>query len=301
MLTKLLKEIDNKIIILSGATASGKSQWAIDLILEKLPNGVIINGDAQQVYEEIPIITAQPTLEDKNKVAHLLYGHLTLEDNYSVGIWLKEVVSMIAKNLEQGKLPIVIGGTGMYLESLVRGINHMPQIDMKYKNLANEEFNKLGNIKFYQLIKNIDPIWAHKVNINDKQRLIRCYEIYMATNNNISFYQQQPKQLFFPQDQFIKLHLLLDRERLYHKINHRFDGMIKSGVIEEIEALKYKYAENLTKEMLSKAIGAAEILEYLKGNLDYQVMHDKVKQLMRNYAKRQLTWNRNRFEDFIKI
>ncbi|AZL14984.1 tRNA (adenosine(37)-N6)-dimethylallyltransferase MiaA [Rickettsiales endosymbiont of Stachyamoeba lipophora] len=295
----LLKE--NNIIVLTGATASGKSQLAIDLISEYITNGVIINADAQQVYKEIPIITAQPKNSDFIAAPHLLYGHKNVTQDYSVGIWLKEVVAKINQLIETKQVPILVGGSGMYLNSLLQGIANIPDIDQQTKDEAYIYINQKGLKETHRLLSMIDPISLQKITATDTQRITRNYEVYLQTGKPLSYFQQLEKIKYFAPEQFVNFELRLNREELYHKINHRFVEMMKDGVIEETEVLMRNFGELLPKSINRRGIGIGEINLYLLNQLSKEEMVDKVTQLMRNYAKRQVTWFKNQFDYFHKV
>lgn len=289
-----------KILVIAGATASGKSKIAIELIKNTIPNGVIINCDAQQVYKEVPIITAQPDVVDLNEVPHMLYGHISITESYSVGEWLNEVTKAIKEVGDKGGAPILVGGSGMYINSLVNGISDIPAIDQNFRIQAAESIKNMDRDELYKMVCDIDPESTKKISPSDSQRLQRIYEIFLFTGEKLSDFHKKGRKTFFAREIFNCFHVMLDRELLYDKINKRFLQMIDMGVILEIKNLAKKYEDNLIPEDIAlKAIGIREINQYIEGKASKEDIISKISQLMRNYAKRQLTWFRNQNNDFI--
>ena len=282
-----------RINIICGATASGKSQYALDLALKL--DGEIINADASQVYKEIPIITAQPAFEELQTCPHHLYGIINCNEHnsFSVAKWLNLVVPAIKNVLNKNKTPIIVGGTGMYIKSLIEGISDIPNISAATKDSVDDLYNKHGLDGLYQHLIKIDPITAKRLQPNDFQRIYRAITVFEETKKTLSQWHQEKKISFFSPGCFYKTMINMDRELLYDRCNKRFDQMLETGALEE--------AKNVANSTFPKAIGLGYLVDYAldKTNLEYAV--EKGKQETRNYAKRQITWFKNQMEyDFIK-
>ncbi len=280
-----MANFNQKIIIISGATASGKSQLAVDFA--QINHGVIINGDSLQQYHDLPILSALPNLEMQKKVEHQLYGHLDYNEKSSVAQWLAKVKKIIEDIWQKNQLPIVVGGTGLYLSKLIDGINFIPEISNQTKIKAQEHFLELGFEQFKKKYGNDKII--------DKQRLIRACEVFLETRQPIEFWQSQVKQRIFPDAEFIHANLALARETIYQNCDLRFASMLKTGAISEVENLLKKNID-LTLP-ITKTLGFIEIKKFLKKEINFASMQELAQQKTRNYAKRQLTWFRHQFKD----
>jgi len=282
---------EQKIIIISGPTASGKSglavQWA------KQYGGAVINADALQIYDSLPILSAQPSLAEKNDVLHYLYGELNHQQQCSVATWLELVKESILSCFSQNLLPIVVGGTGMYLSALLDGLNFIPEIEQKFIQQAEDLYLQLEKEKFIQ------QFVGDNSNIIDKQKLIRYASVYLQTNQKMDFWHSQPKIKAFPQAEFLHYTIKLSREQLYENCNLRFRKMIEQGAILEVE----KALPNImdSNSSVKKTIGFAEISQYLQGEISLESACNLASQKTRNYAKRQLTWINNRFSTAVVI
>jgi len=275
--------LKQKIIIISGPTASGKSSYAIKLA--KKYNGAVINADALQIYDSLPILSAQPSLEEQQGVLHYLYSRLNYTQQCSVAIWLKLAEESIINCFTKNLTPIVVGGTGMYLSALLDGLNFIPEIEKTFILQAENLYQQMGQQKFANQFGNNKII--------DKQKLIRYASVYLQTNKTIDFWHQQEKIKIFPQAIFQHHTIKLPRQKLYENCNLRFLQMLKNGAILEVEKLQKQLNNNIYN--ITKTIGFAEISQYLAGKLDLQSAINLTSQKTRNYAKRQLTWINNRF------
>ncbi|MES2677823.1 MAG: tRNA (adenosine(37)-N6)-dimethylallyltransferase MiaA [Pseudomonadota bacterium] len=285
-----------KILVISGATASGKSALALEIAAQK--NGVIINADAMQLYPELPILSAQPNAEDLKLAPHFLYSVLKHNENSSVTVWLHLAVEKINQALKQNQLPIVVGGTGLYLSKLIDGINKIPEIE---ESLKIEIRQICANNDRNELIK-ILLAWQdnfEEIADLDKQRLGRRLEVLKQTGKNLSWWQNQPNQIFYPLTDFYHLNIELPREKLYQNCNQRLALMFKNGALEEAQEL---LRLNLAADYgATKTIGFLEIKDYLQGRIDQEQAIEIAAQKTRNYAKRQLTWFRNQFKNKVVI
>jgi tRNA dimethylallyltransferase len=281
-----------KIIIIGGPTASGKSQYALELA--KLHNGVIINADSVQLYREIPIISAQPSLDEQSIVPHFLYGVFEAQQVSSVGIWLELVRKIIDEAINKNQTPIVVGGTGLYLKSLVYGISQIEDIDLEIRKNARGLHEELGNEKFYALLRERDPLMAEKIRPNDKQRMIRAFEVINQTGKSLHFWHQQPNISFYPVEQFKQILLMPERSELYRNCDMRFMQMIEHGALLEVQNL-LEYHDGRLHPM--KATGVKELARYLRDEITLEEAIKAAQQATRNYAKRQFTWFRHQLPD----
>ncbi len=250
-------DIKSKIILISGPTASGKSKQA-DKLAKKI-GGEIINADSMQVYKELKILTARPSIN--NKIKYHLYGFLSVRNKFSTGDWLKLTLTKIKQIKAKGKIPILVGGTGLYFKSLVDGLAKIPNIPLKYRNSIRIEHSKIGQKKFYKKLLKIDPKIKNYINPQDTQRTLRAYEIKKFTKVSMIDWFKKTKKHFEDKD-FVKIYFNIPRNILIDRINKRVDRMFASDVEKEVKkfnALKVKkdYSAN-------KVIGIREISEYLK-------------------------------------
>lgn len=274
------------IIVVFGPTASGKTLLGIEIA--KNLNGSIINADSAQVYKEFPILTNIPTLEEQNNIDHYLLKEISIcSNNFSVNDWLLKAKNAVEDIRKKNKLPIFIGGTGLYIHSLINGLIDIPS-NIINKNKSIETYESLGAEKFIKLVKEVDPLFVQKY--QDKNRLIRCYEVYLNTKTPLSkLLLQTPKRHI--DANFIQIYLAPKREHLYNKINQRTLNMIHKGVIEEIREY---YTIIKTTNSFNKIIGLKEITRYIEQEICYNSMVSMFQQRTRNYAKKQFTWFNNK-------
>ena len=281
---------NNRLIIISGPTASGKSYLA-DLVSQKY-GSVIINADSMQVYKELPILTAQP--QEKTS-QYVLYGILDYKSHFSAGKWIDLATEMINEAMAVDKTAIVVGGTGLYLKSLLYGIVSIPDIDPAIRQKARSLFKEIGKSKFYKLLGDKDPQSVKVVHANDSQRMMRAMEVFEQTGKSITSFKGSEEKPRYKD--YTHTCLFPDREFLYQNCNSRFKSMLNDGAIEEVETLKQQMKGDDKDYMIKKAIGFREISDYLDGDLSLEESIDKASQATRNYAKRQLTWFRNQMPD----
>ncbi len=272
-----------KSIILSGATASGKSKFAIKLAQKY--NGEIINADALQIYRDLPILSAQPDLKDQQLIKHHLYSFLAINDYFSVVKWLELVDNKMNEIFANNKTPIIVGGSGMYITKLIDGINEIPNISNKTKEIAQNDLKKYGLASIIQK--------SQCLNIKDTQRALRASEVLSQTNKPISYWQNLEKKIIQPHVKFTHYNLNLSRDILYKSCNDRFLEIIKNGAIEEVKIIKNQVKNN---DKISNTIGYFEICRCLDNDINYEEMVELSCQKTRNYAKRQLTWFRNQLQ-----
>lgn len=276
-----------KVIVICGPTASGKTALSIELA--KKINGEIVSCDSMQIYKDMDIGTAKPTIEEMQGIKHYMLDFVSPDERYSVADYKKQAKQAIREIIEKGKVPIVVGGTGLYVDSLIYEIEYQDiEFDEKYRKQLEERSKKEGLEVLYNEAKKIDPEAITKISPNDKKRILRILEIYNATGKNKT---EQEKESRKDEVEFdYKVYAISwDREKLYDRINQRVDIMIDQGLIEEVQKIYSKYNKFPTA---MQGLGYKEVLEYLEGKCNKQEMIDKIKQETRRYAKRQLTWFR---------
>ena len=274
-----------KVLILFGPTASGKSNLALKV--SSNVDATIINADSLQIYKNLRILTSRPTVEDEKKVAHKLYGVMDGVDNCSVAYWLKLVKKEIQKCWDRNKLPIVVGGTGMYLKALMEGISEIPSIPNSIK-LETEEILKKNNLDYlYNEIFKVNQ--ETRINKQDRQRIVRAFNVLKSTGKTIEEWQKTNKRIF-EEVNFERYLPQREREDLYKISEKRFDEMLRQGAIQEVKKL-LEHDFN-SKNSIMKAIGVREIQRYLKNEISKEECIDLSKKNTRNYIKRQLTWIR---------
>ena len=276
-----------KVIVICGPTASGKTALSIELA--KKINGEIVSCDSMQIYKEMDIGTAKPTLEEMQGIKHYMIGIISPNERYSVADYKKDAQKAIREILNKGKVPIVVGGTGLYIDSLIYEIEYQDiEFDKEYREHLEKEVKEKGLEELYNVAKEIDPEAIEKISKNDKKRILRILEIYHATGENKTEQERKSRQKEVEYD--YKVYALnMDREKLYDRINKRVDKMIEEGLIQEVEKIYKKYNDFPTA---MQGLGYKEVVEYLEGKLTKEEMIEKIKQETRRYAKRQLTWFR---------
>ncbi|MGX6959723.1 MAG: tRNA (adenosine(37)-N6)-dimethylallyltransferase MiaA [Rickettsia endosymbiont of Pentastiridius leporinus] len=275
-----------EIVILCGPTASGKSYLGHELA--KIKNGEIVNIDSMQVYKEIPIITASPSEIYKTEIPYHLYNFLSITEDFSVIKYLKLAAEKINEITTRGKLPILIGGTGLYINSLVFGYNDIPGISLELRNQTRELHSKIGNIELHSRLAKLDPLATSKIKPGDTQRLIRAYEVFTQTGKSIFSFQTTQKELILPEYTFKIIFLNPERKFLHKICKERLQKIFKEGAIEEIALLKQQF--NPENYLNLKAVGVKEILDYLEGKASLDEAFEAALIRTRRYAKRQVTW-----------
>ena len=287
---------EKKVILLAGPTASGKSKLALKLA--KHFKGEIINADSMQVYKELKILTARPNKAEQRKIRHHLYGHISANKNFSTGTWLKLTVKKIKEIRKRKKTPILVGGTGLYFNSLVNGLVKIPNIPIKFRKKVRFLHKKLGQKKFFLKLQKIDPLAKNHINQSDVQRSIRAYEIKLFTNKSMYDWFRNTKSNYDQKD-FYKIYIDFPRYDLIKRINVRTREMIKKGAISEVK--KFISLKVSKDKSVNKAIGISEIKEYLKNKIEIEEVIEKISIKTRQYAKRQSTWARGNMMNWNKI
>lgn len=276
------------VIVIAGPTASGKTRLSIELA--KLINGSIVSADSMQVYKYMDIGTAKPDKEEMSGVRHYMINEVDPDENYSVARYRERALECIAAITEEGGRPIVTGGTGLYINSLVYNINFSETIcDEDLREALKAEAEQYGNRYLYEKLSRIDPEAASRIHENDTKRIIRAIEVYTHTRKTISEHIRQSR-LEPPPYRYILFGLDWDREELYRRIDERVDRMISEGLVEETRRLVEMGYDKRSTAM--QAIGYKEILPYLKGECSLEEAVEMLKRNTRRYAKRQMTWFR---------
>ena len=279
--------------IICGPTASGKSAHAMQKASEL--NGVIINCDSQQIYDALPILSAQPPQQDKDQIPHILYEHLHPNNICSAGNWREIALPKIQETINENKTPIICGGTGLYIKALIDGLSPMPDIPEEIRTNVVENYNKLGAQAFYDELYKRDPETAQRFHVNHKARIIRAMEVIEATGKSLADWQKLPRETPPEEWNFIITKVLPTREQLYERCNARFDIMLKQGALEETEEFSKRIDDGEINENvpMAKALGFKQLREYIKGETSLDDAIETAKTKTRHYAKRQNTWFKN--------
>ncbi|MCI9287274.1 MAG: tRNA (adenosine(37)-N6)-dimethylallyltransferase MiaA [Clostridia bacterium] len=276
-----------KVIVICGPTASGKTALSIELA--KKIDGEIVSADSMQIYKDMDIGSAKPSAEEMQGIKHYMLDFVSPEQRYNVADYKEEAVQAIEEILKKGKVPIVVGGTGLYVDSLIYGIEYPKmEFDEEYRKELEKRAEVEGLEELYKEAQKIDPEAMKNISKNDRKRIIRVLEIYKATGKTKTEQEIESRKNEVPYDYKV-FAINMDRELLYNRINKRVDIMIEQGLIEEVKNIVTKYLKYPTA---MQALGYKEIKEYLDGIITKEEAIEKVKQETRRYAKRQLTWFR---------
>ena len=289
-------EQKKQIILLAGPTASGKSKLAVKLAQHL--NGEIINADSMQIYKEFSVLSSRPSKSDIKKIKHHLYGIFSVKKYFSTGEWLVLAKKKINQCIKKNKIPILVGGTGLYFNAITKGISKIPQIDSKLRNNIRNLHNKIGQKNFYEKLISIDPMSKNMISPTDTQRTLRAYEVKMFTNKSIYKWISNTKSDFLDFD-IRKIFIDVPKYDLLRNIHLRTKLMFKKGCIEEVRNfLKLAIDKSLSA---NKIIGIREIEEYLDGSISMEEVIDIVNIRTRQYAKRQFTWARGHMKSWKMI
>lgn len=287
------KQVIKKVLIICGPTASGKTDLAHELALKN--SGEVVNADSMQLYKQIPIITASPSLVLKNEVPYHLYNFQNIEQEFSAAKYVGSASKIIREILGRNKLPIIVGGSGMYINMLVNGYSSIPEINNTLRDQARNLHQKIGADAFFKELKKLDPEAAQNLEIGDTQRIIRAYEVVRQTGKSILDFQAQSNIKPLPEIEFEILLLLPERKFLYNTCNARFLELIKNGAIEEVKNVYNEYGDLQTSAM--KALGIPEIISFIKNAITLEKAIELASTKTRQYAKRQITWFNNQIKN----
>ena len=285
------------VIIIGGPTASGKSGLALDLATEF--DGVIINADASQVYKGIPIISAAPSAADKARAEHKLYEYLEPSVNGNVFNWLNDAVVAAKEVWQSRKTPIIVGGSGLYLENLVKGTTPIPEVKTEIREQVSTFIEKHGIQSLYEHLLSADSAGASLVNPNDTTRVRRAYEIFLSSGHSIADWYKQPMVQKLPEADFFSINILPPKADLDQRCDVRFEQMLSAGAVEEVKKLMEL---NLSPDLPSmRAKGVPELISFIKNVISLDEAIELSQLHTRQYAKRQLTWFRNKFNADITL
>ena len=274
------------IYLIAGPTASGKSQFSIDLA--KKINGVVINSDSMQVYKNLKILTARPNKKEMQKIDHYLYGYVNGVERYNVEKWCNDAAKIINETFERNSIPILVGGTGLYAHTLINGLIDIPSIPESIKNESEKIIKEFGKDFLITQIQKFDPRSLKEVNSNDTVRLRRIWEVYESTGKKFSEWKLNENKKFIENLDFKIILFLPNREKNYQIVNSRFIKMINDGAIEEVKNL---LDLNLNDSLpVMRAHGVPEIIKFLRNEISLEECISKGQQVTRNYVKRQHTW-----------
>lgn len=278
---------ESPVVVIGGPTASGKS--ALALAVAERWDGTVINADAMQVYRELRAVTARPTDADMARAPHRLYGVLSAGERCTVARWLDLALAEIATAQREGHLPVVVGGTGLYLKALMKGLAAVPDVPAEVRADARAKHAALGGPAFHAELRRLDPQMASRLKPGDTQRLIRAWEVITATGRSLAQFHQTPAPA--PDLRFVPIRLLPPREPLYAACDARCRRMLEEGALEEVRALVALALDPDLPAM--KAVGVRELARHVRGEAAREAALQAFQQTTRNYAKRQLTWFRH--------
>ena len=278
--------------MIAGPTTSGKTQFAIDLA--KKYKGIIINGDSQQIYKGLSVLSSQPNKIDLKKVPHKLFNFLKFYKNFSVEKWFLLTKKEIIKTIKKNKTPIIVGGTGMYLKALINGLDIFPKVPLSIRKKGINLMSSLGPKKFYNNLKKENPTCIYNINPNDKQRLIRSWEIFKVTRNSIYELRKKNKKKMINGYLFLKILIFPSKKKIYSNCEKRWNNMLNLGAINEVRKIMIEEKVSKKRNFL-KTIGFKELKNYLEKKSNLEEASQKSIKSTKNYAKRQYTWFKHQF------
>jgi len=280
-------------ILITGPTASGKSALAVELA--RAHGGVVINADSMQVYDTLRVLTARPSQADMEGIPHHLYGHVPAAQAYSTGVWLREAAVLVERLRDEGRMPVFVGGTGLYFKALTGGLSDMPGIPLEIRNRLRARLLAEGAEALHRELADRDGAVAETLNPQDGQRIVRALEVIEATGQSIAAFQGKTGPVVIDPERARKIVVLPDRALLHERINSRFEKMLAMGAADEVQAL---LALELSSEMpVMKAIGVSQIAAMLRGEMTREDVLETGAAATRQYAKRQMTWFRNQMDE----
>ncbi|WP_253626135.1 MULTISPECIES: tRNA (adenosine(37)-N6)-dimethylallyltransferase MiaA [unclassified Bradyrhizobium] len=284
----------NKAVLIAGPTASGKSALALELA--QRTGGVVINTDSMQVYRDLRIITARPTAGEEALVPHRLYGHVDAGVNFSAGAWVADAAKVLGEAREQGRLPIFIGGSGLYFKALTRGLSAVPPIPADVRDGVRARLEQRGVEALHAELAARDPVSAERLKPRDRTRIARALEVVEATGRPLPDWHREGLPPLLPPGDFHALFLAPERERLYARIDARFGVMLDTGALDEVAALAARGLDPLLPAM--KAHGVPALIRHLRGEISREEAAEIGQADTRHYAKRQFTWFRHQLPEF---
>jgi tRNA dimethylallyltransferase len=281
-------------ILIAGPTASGKSALALRLA-EKL-GGTIVNADSMQVYRDLRIITARSSPAEEVRVPHRLYGHVDAAENYSVGRWCRDVAEALKEIAAQGRVPILVGGTGLYFKALLSGLAAVPPVPAEIRVQVRARLASEGAAALHAELMQRDSVTAQRLMVNDRSRITRALEVVLATGRPLTDWHRDGMPALVEPKRAAKIFLTCQRKELVARIETRFTAMLKAGALDEVRALERRKLDPLLPAM--KAHGVPWLIRHLKGEISLDEAAAGAVMDTRRYAKRQLTWFRNQLKDW---
>jgi len=288
------QDVGGKAVLIAGPTASGKSALALELA--QTHDAVIVNADSMQVYRDLRIITARPTPEEEARVPHRLYGHVDAAVNFSAGAWVTDAAAILAEARAQHRLPIFVGGSGLYFKALTRGLSAVPPIAPEVRDGVRARLERDGVEALHAELMQRDPASAERLKPRDRTRIARALEVVEATGRSLTDWHREGLPPLLPPGEFRALFLAPERDELYARIDARFDVMLGAGALEEVAALAARNLDPLLPAM--KAHGVPALVRHLKGEITREEAAVVGRADTRHYAKRQFTWFRHQLPEF---
>ena len=283
-----------KAVLIAGPTASGKSALALEFAVAM--GGVVINADSMQVYRDLRIITARPTHGEEARVPHRLYGHVDAAVNFSAGAWVSDADKALEEAQAMGRLPIFVGGTGLYFKALTAGLSVVPPIPAAVRDSVRARLERNGVEALHAELAACDPRAAERLNLRDRTRIARALEVIEATGRSLLDWHHEGQPPLLPGDNFRAVFLAPERDELYARIDARFDAMLGAGALKEVERLAARRLDPLLPAM--KAHGVPALIRHLRGELSLEDAASIGRADTRHYAKRQFTWFRHQLPEF---
>ncbi|MBR1271526.1 tRNA (adenosine(37)-N6)-dimethylallyltransferase MiaA [Bradyrhizobium sp. AUGA SZCCT0222] len=286
--------LGSKAVLIAGPTASGKSALALELAQKT--GGVVINTDSMQVYRDLRVITARPTPAEEAQAPHWLYGHVDAAVNFSAGAWVADAAKMLSEAQAAKRLPIFVGGSGLYFKALTRGLSAVPPIPAEVRDSVRARLERDGVEALHAELAKRDPATAERLKPRDRARIARALEVVEATGRALTDWHREGLPPLLPQGEFHALFLAPERDQLYARIDARFDAMLAAGALEEVAALAARHLAPLLPAM--KAHGVPALIRNLKGEISQAEAAEIGRADTRHYAKRQFTWFRHQLPEF---
>jgi tRNA dimethylallyltransferase len=285
---------DNDAVLIAGPTASGKS--ALALSLARKTGGIIVNADSMQVYRDLKVITARPSADEAAEVPHRLYGHVDASANFSAGAWVADATTVLGQARAEKRLPIFVGGSGLYFKALTRGLSAVPPIPSEIRKAIRARLERDGVEALHAELARRDPGSAERLKPRDRTRIARALEVVEATGRSLTDWHREGLPPLLPAGTYRALFLAPEREVLYARIDARFEAMLKAGALEEVAALAARNLDSLLPAM--KAHGVPALIAHLAGKLTLEEASEVGRADTRHYAKRQFTWFRHQLPEF---
>jgi tRNA dimethylallyltransferase len=283
-----------KAVLIAGPTASGKSALALEVAGQF--GGVIINADSMQVYRDLRTITARPSADDEGRIPHKLYGHVDAAENYSVGRWCRDVEAALGDVLAQGRVPVLVGGTGLYFKALTTGLAAVPSIPDAVRAEVRRRLHEDGPPALHAELLRLDPTSAQRITVNDRSRISRALEVVLATDRPLSDWHREGLPPLLDAGRAAKVFITCERKELVRRIEKRFATMIEAGALAEVKTLAARGLDPTLPAM--KAHGVPWLMRHLAGEISLEDAMAGAVMDTRRYAKRQLTWFRNQMKDW---